>query len=38
VKSLSRGLSDVSVTFITDREEGYRLAEELHEVIVKWTS
>ncbi|TRM82877.1 aspartate kinase, partial [Sulfolobus sp. A20-N-F6] len=32
--SISRGISNVSLTFIVNKGEGDRLSKELHEVIV----
>ncbi|EZQ06831.1 aspartate kinase [Candidatus Acidianus copahuensis] len=35
--SISRGLGNVSSTFIVPRNEGDKLARSLHEVVLKWT-
>ncbi|AWR97774.1 aspartate kinase [Acidianus sulfidivorans JP7] len=34
--SISRGLKNVSSTFIVKKDEGYNLAKDLHEVVLKW--
>ncbi|MQL55349.1 aspartate kinase [Acidianus ambivalens] len=36
ILSMSRGLKNVSATFIVKKEEGYNLAKSLHEVVLKW--
>ncbi|MEM4139181.1 MAG: aspartate kinase [Sulfolobaceae archaeon] len=36
IQFLSRGLKNTSITFITNKEEGDKLANELHEVVLKW--
>lgn len=36
--SISRGLKNVSSTFIVKKDEGYNLAKDLHEVVLKWTN
>jgi aspartate kinase len=38
ILSISRGLSNVSATFIVKKEEGDKLAKDLHEVVLKWTN
>ncbi|BDC19884.1 aspartate kinase [Acidianus sp. HS-5] len=38
ILSMSRGLKNVSATFIVKKEEGYNLAKNLHEVVLKWTN
>jgi len=36
VQFVSRGLRNTSITFITSKEEGIKLANELHEVVLRW--
>ena len=36
--SISRGMKRVSLTFIAEKDVSDRLAQELHEVVVRWTS
>ena len=36
VASISRGLRNVSATFVVKKDEGFNLAKDLHEVVVKW--
>ncbi|QKQ99346.1 aspartate kinase [Metallosphaera tengchongensis] len=38
ITSVSRGLSNVSATFIVKRDEGFNLAKDLHEVVIRWTN
>ncbi|AWR99986.1 aspartate kinase [Metallosphaera hakonensis] len=38
VASISRGLRNVSATFVVKKDEGFNLAKDLHEVVVKWIS
>ncbi|MBW9140339.1 MAG: aspartate kinase [Candidatus Aramenus sp.] len=37
VISVSRGLNNVSVTFIVKKDDSLNLAKDLHEVVLKWT-
>jgi len=38
IMAISRGLRNVSATFVVRKDEGFNLAKELHGVIVGWTS